>query len=386
MRFTDRLILDGGLRRTQQGFAVAMAKVARGGNVQLYRGAELGKPDMDVIRVYRPADEVFKVDALRSYSGVPITFHHPPAQVDAKNWKQYAVGEVGEEIMRDGEFVRVPMMLRDQLAIVAVEQGIRELSPGYDAKLEFRDGVSPEGDAYDAIMSDFRINHVALCEAARGGKELRIGDDANNWGASPFHVADEEEPGMSGNITLRSVLLDGLSVSTTDQGAQAIEKLIAERQAARDALKTAEANHAVALTAKDAEHAKVVATKDAELDGLKGKVITDADLDKRVQARADLIGLAKTIAKDVKTEGVSDADIRKAVVTAVIGADAIAGKPEAYIDARFEILAEDAGKVADPFVQVMKDGVKPPANVNDAYAQMLARDANAWQTQQKENV
>ena len=81
---------------------------------------------------------------------------------------------------------------------------------------------------------------------------------------------------------LRTVMVDGLSVSTTDQGAQAIEKLTRERDAARQATTDAATAHQTAIAAKDADLAK----KDAEIDDLKSKQLTDADLDKRVAARA----------------------------------------------------------------------------------------------------
>ncbi len=75
----------------------------------------------------------------------------------------------------------------------------------------------------------------------------------------------------------------------------------------------------------------------------------------------------------MKTEGLADAEIRKAVVAAKLGDAAIAGKPEAYIDARFDILVEDAKKAAgsDPFANVVKDGIKP--NVT-----LTADEDKAW--------
>lgn len=155
--------------------------------------------------------------------------------------------------------------------------------------------------------------------------------------------------------TLRKMLVDGLQVETTDAGAAAIEKLLNDKKTLESRLADADKAHQAAIAAKDAELAK----KDAAIDAEKAKVLSDADLDKRVQERADLITVAKAIAKDVKTEGLSDAAIRKAVVVAKIGDSAIAGKTDAYIDARFDLLVEDAAKgAADPFARVVADGVK----------------------------
>ncbi|MBP1845913.1 hypothetical protein J2046_004187 [Rhizobium petrolearium] len=64
MQLFDAVILDG-LRRTQDGYLVADARVARTG-IQLYTGPEVdpenkhGFRDKAVVRVYRPEEEVFE--------------------------------------------------------------------------------------------------------------------------------------------------------------------------------------------------------------------------------------------------------------------------------------------------------------------------------------
>ena len=143
---------------------------------------------------------------------------------------------------------------------------------------------------------------------------------------------------------LRKVLVDGLQVETTDAGATAIEKLTKDKAEAERKLADAASEHTKVVAAKDAE----IAAKDAEIEALKASAMSDAELDKRAAARADLIGTAKAIVADVKTEGLTDADIRKAVVVAKLGDAAIKDKSSAYIDARFDILAEDAKKPVDP--------------------------------------
>ncbi len=154
---------------------------------------------------------------------------------------------------------------------------------------------------------------------------------------------------------LKTVTVDGLSIETTDQGAQVIEKLQRALGDAEARNSKTTADHATAIAAKDAEIAK----RDAEIDTLKAKQLSDADLDKRVQQRAELIGKARAIAKDVKTEGLSDAAIRKAAVVAVLGDAAIGGKSDAYVDARFDILVEEAAKSRpDSFRDAVMDGLK----------------------------
>lgn len=397
LKFTDSAVVAG-TRRREDGALIVDARIARTG-IQLYRGSEVGRPDMAMVRIYRPGAEVFAEDAMKSAAHRPITNDHPPEMVDSTNWKKYSVGQTGDEVTGEGIFIRVPLMVSDENTIKDIESGKRELSPGYTCKLDWTAGKTPAGDEYDASQREIRINHVAIVQAARGGSEVRIGDDATSWGASPVITTPAERKGAQpmADITLRTVLVDGLSVSVTDQGAQAIDKLIKERDEARkataDAAKahetvvaTLNADHAKALAAKDADLAK----KDAEIDGLKGKVLDGAALDKLVASRANLITLAKAIAKDVKVEGLSDADIKKAAVTAALGDAAVKDKPQAYIDARFDILAEDAAKKAgNGGTDAVRDAILngggaahaavDDAAVSNAYAEMVKQMTSAHQ-------
>ncbi|MQW32898.1 DUF2213 domain-containing protein [Sinorhizobium meliloti] len=376
MQFVDAALIAG-TRRTADGYLVADVRTARTG-IQLYAGHEVGKPEMATVKVYRPEDQVFDKASLGSYAHKPVTNDHPDEAVTADNWKSLSVGQIGDEVARDGEFVRVPLIVMDGATISEIEGGKRELSAGYTCDLSWEPGTTPEGEKYDAIQKDIRINHVAIVQRGRAGSEARIGDGAGKWGVSPVNtqIADERIPKMD----LRKILVDGLTVETTDQGAQAITKLQKDLESSAAKFADAEKAHQTALAAKDAELAK----KDAEIDALKGKILSDADLDKRVQARADLITKAHTIAKDVKTEGLSDPAIRKAVVVAKLGDAAVADKSEAYIDARFDMLVEDASKNgADPFRTVVQQGLSQVSDadrvVTDAYSQMVA-DMKAGKT------
>lgn len=375
MFLTDRVSV-GKVRRTNDGYLVADAKVARTG-IQLYAGAEVGRPDMDVVRVYRPPEEVFSQDAMHSYAYRPVTVEHPAKMVDASTWKSVAVGQTGGEVVRDGEFVRVPLVLMDAASIQAYDAGKRELSMGYSAEIIFGDGVTPDGQHYDAVQKQLRMNHLAVVDRARGGDQLRIGDGRTPGGKDRADNHSPKEKPMS-DIKTRTILVDGLSVETTDAGAQAIAKLQSQLKDAQSASEKLVSDHAAALADRDAKLAKV----EAERDDLKAKVLSDADLDKRVQARADLIATAKAI-HDADYAGKSDADIRKAVVVAKLGDAAVQGKSEAYIDARFDILAEDARK--DPVNRALRDGVHRTSAIsaNDKAYEQSVEDLHRGRNQKE---
>lgn len=372
MIFTDSVPFTG-VRRTEDGYLVAEARVARTG-IQDYLGTEIdpdnehGLRDKPIVRVYRPESAVFHADAMHSYAYRPMTNGHPGGDgVNSQNWKDVAIGQTGGEVVRDGQFVKVPLVLMDAKAIEDYESGKRELSMGYGAEVVFQDGVSPDGEQYDCFLGPMKMNHLSLEHRARGGEHLRIGDQKPNTPKGGHDMAD----------SLRKLLVDGISIDVTEQGAQAIEKLNTKLADAATATQALKDSHATALAAKDTELAK----KDAEIDGLKAKQLSDADIDKRVTARADLISKAKSIA-DADYTGKSDADIRKAVVVAKLGDAAVAGKPEAYIDARFEILVEDAAKnpANDPFRQHMiHQDSKPGENPAEAARAKMLADFNSTQ-------
>src|SRR6266403_2191316 len=176
MRLYDTFTMDG-VRRTSDGYLTAFARVARTG-IQQYRGSELGRPDLGTVSVYRPPEEVFHADAMKSFAHRPVTFTHPKTMVNSKNWKRYSKGMTGAEVVRDGEYVKCPMVLMDAGLIDAYEKkGIRELSVGYTCDLKWERGTTPRGEMYDAVQTGIRGNHLAVVPTARGGDQLRIGDD-----------------------------------------------------------------------------------------------------------------------------------------------------------------------------------------------------------------
>lgn len=359
----------GAPRITSEGYLVADALIARSG-IQEYLGSEVGKPEMKTVRLYRPPEVVFASDTMARYANRPMTNNHPTAGklVDAANWKALSVGMTGGEVMRHGDFVRVPLTLMDAAAIADYKSGKRELSVGQVAEVVFEDGLTPEGEPYNAKVTELSaVNHVALVERARGGEQLRIGDSptpaALVTGQQPLERG-QQMPGEN----MKTVLVDGFSVQTTEHGAQAIEKLQKQLNDARSDSTTLVANHD-----------KEMATKDAEIATLKGQVMTDAQIDARVAARADLIARATKLADSLDFKGKSDADVRRAVVVAKLGDAAVAGKSEDYIAARFDTLMEDAK--ADPFRAHMNDGAavpRPSASDDNGYQARVDRQKDAW--------
>jgi hypothetical protein len=362
MFLTDRVSVSAP-RRTADGYLVADAKVARTG-IQEYLGSEVGKPDMPIVRLYRPPEEVFSKDAMHSYAYRPMTVEHPAAMVDASTWRAVSVGQTGAEVVRDGEFVRVPLVLMDSAAVKAWDSGKRELSMGYTSEIVFQDGMTPDGQPYDAIQTNLRMNHLALVDRARGGNQLRIGD-----GRAPGDKDRADNPTRNHTMSdtkTRTVMVDGLPVECTDASAIAIDKLQRQLNDAAASATAKDTAHTAAIAAKDAEIAK----RDASIDDLKSKVLDAAALDARVQERSALVTKAKSL-HDADYTGKSDMDIRKAVLVAKLGDAAVAGKSDAYVEARFDGLA-DGVKLVDPVARALADGARTPV-ADHGYSESVRR-------------
>jgi hypothetical protein len=371
MFITDRLTITD-KRRTNDGYLVTTARFARSG-IYEYAGRDVGKPDMSVVRVYRPDSEVFSEDAMASFAHRPITNDHPGENVSAQTWKRDAVGFTDGRVARDGDFVVVPMMVTDAEAITEVDGGKAELSAGYTCDLDFVDGATEDGQKYDAVMKNIRGNHIAIVDRGRAGSDCRIGDD-NTGGAE---------------MNLRTILVDGFSVETTPAGETAIVNLQTKLQTADKALQDANAAHSTAISAKDKE----LADKDAEIADLKGKVLDAAAL-KLVSDRAKLVTDAKRLHSDYDATGKDAATIRRDIVKAKCGDSAVADKSDDYVASRFDHLLEQAGN--DGSGDALRDhvlnggtGAIAGTSVSAADAQRAEREAldaandhNGWRNKQ----
>lgn len=352
MFMQDTLTLDGP-RRDGAGNLVASVLCARSG-CQDYAGYEVGKPDMARVVVYRPSDEVFARDSMKSYAGAPVTIEHPSEAVTPANWKDHAVGEASEEIVRDGEAVRVPFMLRDAAGIAAVEAGKREISMGYDCSLIFEDGTAPDGTVYQAVQRNIRINHLAIVDRARGGPTLRIGD--------------QEQP-----MTTKTITFDGLPLLVTDAAEAAIGKLqtqIADATGTITARDATIVERDATIVARDADIVRMTAELADANDPAK-RALRDAAL-RDAMAKAKALGVATT---DAMLLG----DVQKAVVTAKMPEKAVAYDANSFAIA-FDSLtagvkATDTNIVPIGAPQVIGDAVQ-----RETTALKDANDHNAWRT------
>lgn len=347
----DTLTLDGAARICADGSLVAECFAARTG-LQDYRGVEVdpenkhGLRDKAIVKVLRPEEEVFAADSMASFAAAPVTVNHPKEMVDASNWKQHGVGEINGDIIRDGQRVRVPVIVRDASAVQKAQTTHKQVSMGYTTKLDFTPGSTSDGVAYDAVQREIRINHFALVPAARGGPVLNIVDERPHQEPNPMKImiGDAEVDATNGEAV--RIAVDGLNKKLSDQSEQ---------------IGTLTADLATANT--------TISTRDGEITALKSQLadaeVTPEKLQTLADARAAVIAKAKRLAPNIVVDGKTEAAIRKEAVTAKLG-DAAAEMDDAAIGGAFAALTKDAGTTPQPGPRIQPLGA--PVNLGDAAA------------------
>jgi len=366
LEFDDRAnaaIIDGGYMR-------AMPRIARTG-IQIYHGKECGRPEMEKVRVFRPQDAVFGNAAVKSYTHLPVTLDHPGVSVDSTNWKKYAVGETGEDVLRDGGTVRVPMMLRDATAIAAVKDGKNQISVGYSCDLEWVDGITEDGQKYDAVQKNIQGNHVAIVSTARGGPELKFGDRGDDVMAE-----------------LKTLMIDGIACQMTDTASVLVQKLLdnfeefkkkkkKEEEAEEDGLKRDIAAKDAAIVVKDKE---IVELQAKLTDALKPERTRDA----AIKLLAVIDKAQKVTGKAIKLDSVTDAaNVMREVVNGKLG-DAAKGWDDNKIDAAFDAitLTTSSKPINDAINAFNRPAFHHPSGTTDprdqAYYDSVKELENAW--------
>lgn len=128
--------------------------------------------DAGLIVINRGDEDLFSPQTISSFEGKPITNDHPDTWVAPDNWKELAKG-VAQNVRRgeglEDHLLIADLLIQDQEAINAVQEGKVEISLGYDA--DYQEISKGKG-----VQSNIIGNHVALVDKGRCGSRCSIGD------------------------------------------------------------------------------------------------------------------------------------------------------------------------------------------------------------------
>lgn len=159
--------------REPEGYLLCLnVPVARTG-YQEYWPEELGFPaGNQLLRVYRPEEEVFSAEAMASFEAMPVTDDHPAEGVFIDNYSELNKGHVHNVRRGKGEesdLVLADLMITDpDLIHKIMDEGKREISCGYTYDLSEENG--------ELVQRNIRGNHVAVVDAGRAGHRVCIKD------------------------------------------------------------------------------------------------------------------------------------------------------------------------------------------------------------------
>jgi len=297
----------------------------------------------------RLPEDVFKKEALDSFRGLTVTEGHA-AWLDASNWRDYAIGHVGDDVREDGDFVMASLVVKDEKALKKIDDGeLVELSMGYAVDLEHSPGRTDAGEEYDAIQKNIRGNHAALGPSSwgRAGSSVRLLDGA----AYAPHAMAEKRVDAPSSDTLQKDL---------DAARAESEALRKERDAARS---------------DSADQKKRADTLEAERDAAKRdaeKVRTDAadakkSEDARVEARVALLDSARSVlGKDFDAKGKSDREIRIAALVKVDSKANFDGKSDDYVAAAFDIATKQVASENKSLAQTNEVTTSPKVDEDES--------------------
>lgn len=205
---------------TDEGYLKVWCKAARVGTQLYTRG------DGTQVREYRPEDEVSNPDSLASFGMKAVTLNHPKVLLDSKTTKLHQVGHAGSHVRFSDGFVEVALVITDQNAIDAIQRGdAQEVSAGYRVDYDPTPGVTPNGESYDGIQRNIKVNHIALVARGRAGREARLLLDSCDRNDA---VADIEPPSNSPVISMARITLDGLDIELPADAAGAVQSFVKE--------------------------------------------------------------------------------------------------------------------------------------------------------------
>lgn len=157
---------------TDEGFLICRnVPIARIGE-QDYLGTELGLDTDEVVKVYRPEEEVFSEATIASFEGKPVTDDHPSDLLDAETAPMHSKGHVQNVRRGAGEwkdYLVADLHIQDADLIREIRNGKREISCGYAVE------YVPNGDG-TFTQKNIRGNHVAVVDQGRAGHAAAIMD------------------------------------------------------------------------------------------------------------------------------------------------------------------------------------------------------------------
>jgi hypothetical protein len=208
--------------------------------------------------------------------------------VTPENFRQLSRGHVGDDVQRDGQYVKASIYIQDGCLADKVRRRERsDVSSAYVVEIE--DAVGEyDGQAYDRIQRRIRGNHVAVVapNAGRAGPEVRIrldsrGNEIIDDGDDRDNRSDDLADGME--VPGMAIRYDGIDYDVTGAGARTLQQ----------AVERGEAEHASIIAQRDEMQGRCdalgqeIKARDERIAQLSDQTRVDALVDERLRVISD---------------------------------------------------------------------------------------------------
>ena len=278
-------------------------------------------------------EEIFNDRVIYSARSKPVTDEHPNEPVTIENYQKYAKGMSHTDSRIEDLKVYVSITITDRELIRKIHDGKNEISIGFMSDVVAETGTY-NGQNYEYVQRNIEINHIAIVEQGRAGPEVAIRADSDAWQVDGAEKNNKE--GSQKNMA--KVKIKDTEYEVDDAVKAHITAL---EKKATDKEKEQKGDSADALVGRiDALEAKLEA-KDAELEAAKQKVLSEDELNAKVEERVLLLDSAKPLLGDsFDFTGKTDREIKEAVIATTKQDFKGDGKSDDYINAFFDAMVE----------------------------------------------
>ena len=235
-----------------------------------------------------------------------------------------------------GDVVIADVIIGDKQAQEDLENGIKELSPGYDFA----------SDAQNVTVGPLRVNHIALVERGRSGPNVRVLDGENKSMPMDKEMRDAIKDAVSAALADGKMEKGFDADSVSDKVMDKLKPWMAKADAATaaadaatkafaDAKKVQDEATTAANLVKATDEAKVAATK------------LEETVRKEERARFKVVADVMPLIPEDKRDGMEDADVKTLLLAAV--GDSVPNAKDMSVDflhGRVSAMREKLGDVA----------------------------------------
>jgi hypothetical protein len=264
--------------------------------------------------------------------------------VDSSNAKHVQIGMVGENIVRNKDFVSGKVVINDKKEVDEIlakwDRGEDvELSMGYESNVIDSSGTHHIDGEYDKMQTDILYNHASVVDKGRAGSNVKLIKDALDEAGQTKQT--KSEVNMSYKFKKPEVVagkfkMDAIMEEVADEAKGVVDLLSTKVDEAAGVIITMAKDHDTLQAKHDesAELAKTLQSKVDELSDPTSKVVQDM-----IQGRVDLEAVAKTVEVKVAHEDGKSKDsktLQVDIITKVHPEFKADDKTDDYIAARFD--------------------------------------------------